>query len=82
MKFIQTRLGYVEDAHIYVDRFVELHLEFTHFYGYQIFWKDTSTEKIWFRDHCAVSFVPMRQKSHVDVIAHILHSFTEYRVVH
>jgi len=32
MKFIQTRLGYVEDTHTHIDRFVEFHLEFTHFY--------------------------------------------------
>jgi len=30
MKFIQT-LGYVEDAHTHIDRFVEFHLEFMHF---------------------------------------------------
>jgi len=38
--------------------------------------------KIRFRDHCAVSSVPTRQDSHVDVIAHILHGFTKHRIVH
>jgi len=51
MKFIQTCLEYVEDVHIHVDRFVKLHLEFMHFYCYQIFRKDTSTMKIRFHDY-------------------------------
>jgi len=40
--------------------------------------------EIRFRDHRlrTVSSVPTRQESHVDVIVHILHGFTEYRIVH
>jgi len=42
------------------------------------------TMKLRFRDHClrTESAVPTRQESHVKVIAHIFHGFTEYRVVH
>jgi len=32
MKFMQTYLGYVKDAHTHVDYLVELHLKLTHFY--------------------------------------------------
>ena len=39
VKFVQTRLGYVEDAHTHVYRFVKLYLEFTQFYR-QILRKD------------------------------------------
>jgi len=62
MKFIQTCLGYVEDAHTPVDWFVELHLELTHFYRNQNLRKDATTMEIWFRDHCfrAVSVFPTR----------------------
>jgi len=62
--------------HILVDRYVDLHLEFTHFYSYHIFRKIASTVKIQFCDHYlrAVSPAPTHQESYVDVIAHILHS--------
>jgi len=52
MKFIQTCLGYVEDARTHVDCFFELHLELMHFYCNQILRKDASTVEIWFCDQC------------------------------
>jgi len=66
----------------HIDWFVELHLEFTH--CYQILRKDATTVKIWFCDHClrAVSPVSTCQKSHVNMIAHVLHGFAEHRIVH
>jgi len=42
MKFVQTHLGYIEDAHTRVDRFVEFHLEFTLFRGDQILREDAA----------------------------------------
>ena len=41
MEFVQTHLGYAEDAHTYVHRFVKLYLELT-----QILRKDAWTIKI------------------------------------
>jgi len=46
MKFVQTRLGYVEDAHTHVGRFVEFHLEFTLFRGNHILREDAAAMEI------------------------------------
>jgi len=44
VKFVQTRLGYVEYAHTHVYEFIELHLKFMHFYLTRFFEK---TLRLW-----------------------------------
>jgi len=90
MKFIQTRLGFVKDAHTHINRFAEFHLEFTRVSITYEFLLLLDFPKRYF--DCenlvsqllprAVSSVPMRQESHIDVIAHIIHGFNKYRIVH
>ena len=84
MKFIQTCFGYVEDAHTHVYQFVERYLKLTQFYYDQILRENALTMEIWFRNYClcTLSAFPFREEVHVDATAHVLHSFTKYRVIY
>ena len=67
----------------YVNRLVELHFEFTQFDDDQIFRKDSTAMEIRFCDHC-LRVIPSHFINHFTSmwLRNILHSFTEYRVVH
>jgi len=87
MKFVQTRLGYVEDAHTRVDRFVEFHLEFTLFRGDQILQEDAAAMENSVlqsspprRIVCLISLRVAHRRDFAMVF--ILHGFTEYGVIH
>jgi len=64
--------------------FVELHFKFSHFYRYQVLGKNTTTIKIWFRDHYlrAILSVLTRHESYIDIVTHILHGFAENCIIH
>jgi len=79
MKFIQTYLGYVENAHTYAD-WSNFTSSLRIFIATKFSEKTLRLWKFGFAIIVSAVYLPAHQKSYVDVIAYILHDFIEESV--